>query len=112
MSKTVDAGLDSATPLYFQRELPHKNGKMEVFSGSNMDYEEISVSGNRIYVEQEHLERLFETSYRHEAVGTAEEKGTGLGLILSREFLEKIIARYGWRAGLYGAVILYLPCRK
>ena len=77
-----------------------------------MDYEEISISGNRICVEQEHLERLFETSYRHEAVGTAKEKGTRLGLILSREFLEKIIARYGWRAGLYGAVILYLPCRK
>ena len=77
-----------------------------------MDYEEISISGNRICVEQEHLERLFETSYRHEAVGTAEEKGTGLGLILSREFLEKIIAKYGLRASLDGAVILYLPCPK
>ena len=95
MSETVDAGLDSATPLYLQRELPHENGKMEIFSESNMDYEDVSVPGNRIGIEQEHLERLFETSYRHEAVGTAEEKGTGLGLILSREFLEKIIVRYG-----------------
>ncbi|MBW1764363.1 MAG: hypothetical protein JRJ23_06435 [Deltaproteobacteria bacterium] len=89
-----------------------KMERWEHFFESNMDYEEVSVPGNRIGIEQEHLEKLFEISCRHEAVGTAEEKGTGLGLILSREFLEKIIARYELRASLDGAVILYLPCPK
>jgi len=32
---------------------------------------------------------IFDLSCRHDAPGTSKEKGTGLGLILSREFVEK-----------------------
>ena len=49
----------------------------------------ISVSDNGIGIEPESLTKMFDISQFHTTTGTAEEKGTGLGLLLCKEFVEK-----------------------
>jgi len=49
----------------------------------------ISVSDNGIGIKPEKLTKLFDISQFQTTAGTAEEKGTGLGLILCKEFVEK-----------------------
>lgn len=50
---------------------------------------EVSVTDHGIGMTQEMLDTLFRVDTRHRTLGTAGEKGTGLGLILSKEFVEK-----------------------
>ena len=49
----------------------------------------ISVSDNGIGIEPERLTRLFDLSHYSSTIGTANETGTGLGLLLCKEFVEK-----------------------
>jgi signal transduction histidine kinase len=49
----------------------------------------ITVSDNGIGIEPENLDKLFDISKIHTTKGTADEKGTGLGLLLCKEFVEK-----------------------
>lgn len=49
----------------------------------------ISISDNGIGIKPEKLAKLFDISHRQTTTGTAEETGTGLGLILCKEFVEK-----------------------
>jgi signal transduction histidine kinase len=49
----------------------------------------ISISDNGIGIKPEKLAKLFDISHRQTTTGTAEETGTGLGLILCKEFIEK-----------------------
>jgi signal transduction histidine kinase len=49
----------------------------------------ISVSDNGIGIKPDKLTKLFDISQRQTTIGTAEETGTGLGLILIKEFVEK-----------------------
>ena len=51
-------------------------------------YLKISISDNGIGISSEGLKSLFSLDKTHSTSGTANEKGTGLGLILCREFVE------------------------
>jgi len=48
-----------------------------------------SVSDNGIGMSQENVNKLFKIDESFSTVGTNKEKGTGLGLILCHEFIEK-----------------------
>ena len=48
----------------------------------------ISVSDDGIGIAPENLTKLFDTSQFNTTTGTAEETGTGLGLLLCKEFVE------------------------
>ena len=50
---------------------------------------EISVSDNGIGMSKEVLEKLFVIGEQESLQGTSGEKGTGLGLILCKDFIEK-----------------------
>lgn len=50
---------------------------------------EISVADSGIGIGQEHLPKLFRIDVTYKRIGTANERGTGLGLILCKEFVEK-----------------------
>lgn len=52
-------------------------------------YFEMAVADTGIGIAQEHLSKLFRIDSRYKRLGTAREKGTGLGLILCKEFVEK-----------------------
>jgi two-component system sensor histidine kinase/response regulator len=50
---------------------------------------EVSVTDTGIGIPQEKIPILFRIEHRYKRIGTAREKGTGLGLILCKEFVEK-----------------------
>ena len=66
-----------------------KNGEVSI-SGKRMhDIIEITVSDNGIGISQENLDKLFKIEHKVSSPGTNNEQGTGLGLILCKEFIEQ-----------------------
>lgn len=65
-------------------------GGIVAFSATpGKEFVEVAVSDNGIGIGKEHLPKLFRIDSRYKRLGTAREKGTGLGLILCKEFVEK-----------------------
>lgn len=52
------------------------------------DYVKISVKDNGIGIKEEHIKLLFDNGITFTTLGTAKEKGTGLGLMLCKEFVK------------------------
>jgi len=67
----------------------HKNGKVELKAIINNKQVEISVSDNGIGMKNETMAKLFRLDGNLSTRGTENEKGTGLGLFLCKEFVEK-----------------------
>ncbi len=67
----------------------HKNGHVEVKAISSDDHVEIAVSDNGIGMSQETISKLFRIDANLSTRGTENEKGTGLGLFLCKDFVEK-----------------------
>lgn len=67
----------------------HKNGKVEVKAFFDNNHAEISVSDSGIGMTKETTAKLFRIDVNLSTSGTENEKGTGLGLILCKEFVEK-----------------------
>jgi PAS domain S-box-containing protein len=66
-----------------------KYGKVSVIMESTANFCELSISDSGIGIPKENLEQLFKIEYNLSTRGTENEKGTGLGLILCNEFIEK-----------------------
>lgn len=49
----------------------------------------VAISDNGVGIRKEELSKLFRIDENHSTLGTLNEKGTGLGLILCKEFIEK-----------------------
>jgi signal transduction histidine kinase len=64
-------------------------GAISIHAVENSGIALISVSDNGIGIKPDKLTKLFDISKRQTTTGTAEETGTGLGLILCKEFVEK-----------------------
>jgi PAS domain S-box-containing protein len=64
-------------------------GKISISASIKPDEFLISVSDNGIGINKDHLEKLFRIGESESTMGTQNEKGTGLGLILCKEFIEK-----------------------
>jgi signal transduction histidine kinase len=67
----------------------YRNGKIEVTAYSRENEVEIAVSDNGIGMTKETIAKLFRIDTDHTTRGTDNEKGTGLGLFLCKEFIEK-----------------------
>jgi signal transduction histidine kinase len=67
----------------------HKNGKVEVKAMPENKNIVISVSDNGIGMTKETIAKLFRIDANLTTHGTEDEKGTGLGLFLCKEFVEK-----------------------
>lgn len=65
------------------------NGEINIKAEENPDSVIISISDNGVGIAPKDLDKLFKISEVHTTKGTAEEKGTGLGLLLCKEFVEK-----------------------
>lgn len=65
-----------------------KEGKIEVSTADEKGFIEFSVKDNGIGIPAENLEKLFDIKYSFSTKGTSNEEGTGLGLILCKEFVE------------------------
>ena len=64
-------------------------GEVSVLARPDNVYIEVSVSDTGIGIESKHLPKIFQLGTKYKRLGTAHEKGTGLGLILCKEFVEK-----------------------
>lgn len=67
----------------------HSGGKIKIYAIERNNHVEICVSDNGIGIDEEALEKLFNSSINNSSKGTEEEKGSGLGLLLCKEFVEK-----------------------
>jgi len=62
---------------------------VEVSTRQDEKHIEVSVSDTGIGIRKEHLPKLFRIETKYKRLGTAQEKGTGLGLILCKELVEQ-----------------------
>jgi signal transduction histidine kinase len=67
----------------------HPNGKIIISTQMKEKLIEISIFDTGIGIEPENLEKLFRADIKFTNPGTDNEKGTGLGLLLCKEFIEK-----------------------
>ncbi len=67
----------------------NREGKIEVSSKRLEGYYEIAVKDNGIGIEKQLLDNMFKIDRTSSTKGTSGEKGTGLGLLLCKEFVEK-----------------------
>ncbi len=65
-------------------------GKINISTAVEKNFLKVEVSDTGIGIPEEALDSLFKIESTFTTSGTAEEKGTGLGLVLVREFIEKI----------------------
>jgi PAS domain S-box-containing protein len=84
MLKTILRNLISNAIKY-----THPNGEIDISAVQNQNNIEITVSDNGIGMNEETRHKLFEIDTKITTTGTANEKGSGLGLILCKEFVEK-----------------------
>ena len=64
-------------------------GSIEISAHQDQEYARVLVSDTGIGIEPQHLSKLFQLDAKYKRLGTAHEKGTGLGLILCKEFVER-----------------------
>jgi len=84
MIRTILRNLISNAIKYTQR-----NGRVEIGAKINQSYVEVFVSDNGIGMSDETINRLFRLDANISTRGTDNERGTGLGLFLCKEFVEK-----------------------
>ncbi len=67
----------------------NRNGKIIISAESNGKFAEISLHDNGIGMDEETKLSLFNLKSKNSKMGTEEEMGTGLGLLLTKEYIEK-----------------------
>jgi len=67
----------------------NSGGKINISAELNYENVTISVSDNGVGILSDHLSKLFDISEVQSTQGTEGETGTGLGLLLCKEFVEK-----------------------
>lgn len=67
----------------------YRNGTVHVFATENPKYIDISVVDNGVGMKPEKIMNLFSINEKTSTLGTEKEEGTGLGLVLCKEFVEK-----------------------
>ncbi len=64
-------------------------GKIEITSKTEHNYVEVTVSDTGVGIKEENIGKLFRIDENFSTKGTNDETGTGLGLILCKEFVKK-----------------------
>jgi signal transduction histidine kinase len=64
-------------------------GEVTISAEQENDQLVVSVSDNGVGIKPEAIDKLFRIEESHSTIGTRNEKGTGLGLLLCKEFVEK-----------------------
>ncbi|MBU8892009.1 MAG: PAS domain-containing sensor histidine kinase [Bacteroidales bacterium] len=67
----------------------NQGGIIKVSGNKNNEFCEITVSDNGIGISKKYIDKIFKIDEGFSTIGTEKEKGTGLGLILCKEFVEK-----------------------
>ena len=65
------------------------NGTIEVSIEQKNGFQEVHIQDDGIGISKDDIDKLFRIDKKFKSMGTDGEKGTGLGLILCKEFVEK-----------------------
>jgi signal transduction histidine kinase len=76
-------------------------GLITISTCSCENYITVSVKDTGIGIPKNNLEKIFLIDSKHSTLGTEKEKGTGLGLILCKEFVEKNLGKI-WAESIEG----------
>ncbi|MDP4208372.1 MAG: PAS domain S-box protein [Bacteroidota bacterium] len=66
-----------------------QKGQITVSAVEKIDHIEITVKDTGVGISKDELKKLFRLDCKYSTLGTDDEQGTGLGLILCKEFVEK-----------------------
>ncbi|MBN1252371.1 MAG: GAF domain-containing sensor histidine kinase [Bacteroidales bacterium] len=66
-----------------------QGGDISIIVKEKSEFTEVCIKDNGIGIEKEHLNKLFRIDSDNLSYGPLDEKGTGLGLIICKEFIEK-----------------------
>lgn len=66
-----------------------KGGSIRITANNNNNTVQINITDTGVGISKANLEKLFVKNSNPTTLGTANEKGTGLGLLLCKEFIEK-----------------------
>jgi len=67
----------------------NRDGRIVVSTHKKLNLIEVTVADNGVGISEGDISKLFQTDIRFTSKGTEEEKGTGLGLLLCKEIIEK-----------------------
>ncbi|MCW8816479.1 MAG: ATP-binding protein, partial [Ignavibacteriaceae bacterium] len=67
----------------------NRGGNVSISAIRKGNFAEINVSDNGMGINEENQKKLFRIDTKFQTNGTADEAGTGLGLILCKEFVEE-----------------------
>lgn len=67
----------------------NSNGRVEIRAAETINEIEVSIADTGVGIDADDLEKLFQLSNSISNKGTANEEGTGLGLLLCKEFIER-----------------------
>lgn len=76
--------------IYNAIKFTKPGGSINIYTYSKPNQAEISIIDTGIGIKEESKEKLFSLDTNKTTLGTSEEKGSGLGLILCKEFVEKL----------------------
>jgi signal transduction histidine kinase len=76
-------------------------GQITVSSENKGTMIEIAVADTGVGMKDEDLEKIFRIDAHHTTLGTAQEKGTGLGLLLCKDLIERHSGSI-WVESIYG----------
>ena len=79
-----------------------EGGEITVLSNVDSEYITISVVDNGVGIKPENVKKLFRIDYSFSTPGTNDETGTGLGLLLCKEFVEMHGGKL-WVESVYGS---------
>jgi signal transduction histidine kinase len=67
-----------------------KDGIIRVYSRTNNSGVEVSVADNGLGISPDAIQKLFRLDVKYTTTGTADERGSGIGLVLCKEIVEKL----------------------
>jgi len=67
----------------------HQGGEISISARPNGEFVYITVKDSGVGIPEEKLGKLFKINEKHNDIGTGGERGTGLGLILCKDMVEK-----------------------
>ena len=67
----------------------HRNGKVTVLANQCDDMVTITIKDTGIGISKQNIDKLFKIDTQYTNIGTEQERGTGLGLLICKEFVEK-----------------------
>ncbi len=92
----------------------YNNSSIEINAERKEDSIEVSVKDNGTGIPEKELKNLFRIETKNSIPGTSDEKGTGLGLIITKEYIEKHKGKIWVRSSLNNGSTFYfsLPSKK